>query len=650
MGYAVWQSKEKEPLAHVLKERQEADMKMAERYIHEGEPKRALPLIHQYKEEMEKDSVEGRKWLSLFVDATTELRDSDQLMMIYQFNKDVFKNNEKSALSLADALIKSANQMEFENVRKLWKNREKNLPAWTLLDADALLQQGQKAHAYEMLKDKKWTGELENERLMRIALIKLRENPQEALDIFNAEYVQNPKNSEILLFRGNIYESQNKIPLAEQDFIAAAHLNPRDIYLQDQLAEFYRRQKNYTKALVIWQKLLSQEPNDQIWLKSLFWSRVSAPPSSYDWKNVQLPDMKSKPFLSYVTNLKPGHYWDVENFEKIPNHLDALIDYQATYWLRLLEALKTHDEREALALLNNNQFEGSSWAPLLEISLRRILNYRQNGTLLYEKNHAAEPQLSQLPNQDNIPPLYKELDLLAQQELIHGSSFSLPENIQALLNNQEIFPVAFFSEGWVEAALQLHPLSVLSSEFPEWVPELFVNGLRQNRGNHEALKFALEQKRSPIILLLTAEIQISEGKIDEAIPALEKLQSYSNDIGAKAAWFISLIDIQRGLYAQAEEVINAHPQLAQSLEGQEVLGRIAVMKGEFTQAAQIYEKIINQSKEAKSFLARQAYQQKNWTLARKLTENLLHEFPGNLQLQQNLKKIISQENQEKKPS
>lgn len=644
LGYSLWQSNSKAPLSNVSQEQQEADMKMAEKFLYNEEPERSLPIIHKHKDEMEKDTPEGKKWLNLFVDASTNLNDTDQLLMIYQFSPDAIQNHENGALKLADVLLKNGNQADFSDIRNLWKNRETNLPAWTLLDADNLLQQGEKQQAYLLLKDKKWSGKSEDERLMRIALIKFHEDPQEALSVLNAEYSKDPKNPEIRIFRGKIYESQNKISLAEQDFNAAANLEPRNIYLQDQLAEFYRRQKNYSKALTIWQKILTQSPNDQIWLKSLFWS-YTAFPTTYNWKHAQLPQEKSRAFLVYVLGLKPGHYWDPNAFEKVPYKLDVLSDYQAAYWLRLLQALKNHDEQEAIVLLQNNHFEATSWAPKLEITLRRILNFRKNGSLLIEGDTPGSASI--FSNQTNVPTLYKELDNLAQQEALKGSPIQLPEDMQALLSNQEIFAVALLSEGWIEAALQIQPPGLLSADFPHWVAVLYTNGLRQNRGNQAALQFIAQQKPTPISILLKAEMMIAEGQKDQALTELEKLSSDPGDIGARAVWLACLIDLEKGRYRKAGEALEAHPQLSQTLQGQETLGRIALMEGEQETATQIYQKIMHQSNEAKSFLARQAYQQKNWTLARELTEDLLNEFPGNAQLQENLKKIIAQEKTER---
>jgi len=643
LGYSLWQSKADSSFFHPSKEQQAADMKMAEKYLHDAEPERSLPIIHQHKEEMEKDTSEGKRWLNLFVEASSQLHDIDQLLMIYHFKPESFINNEKASLQIANAFVKNKSEKEYHVIHNSWKNRESKSASWTLLEVDALLHKGQKQQALEILKKHHWSGKEEDERLMRLAILNWHENPQETLEILNAELAKDPKNPEIRILRGKIYESQNKIALAELEFNTIANENPQDIYLQDQLAEFYRRQKNYSKALAIWQKQLSTTTNDHMWVKSLFWNRVTIP-TTFDWKKVQFPEESHRAFLVYLLGLKPGQFWNQNHFEKLPNRLDDLHHYQATYWLRLLQALKTHDESLALTLLNNNHFENTSWAPLLELTLHRVLNYRKHGSLLIDGDvQNAEPLLKILTDQNRIPSFYREIDNLAQQEANEGASFKIPVGMQSLLCNQEIFTTALFAEGWNEAALQLYPMSILSSDFPEWVPALYINALRQNHGNQAALNFANLQKQTPIIALLKAEINIAEGKTTQAISDLEKLKSDTSDIGAKAVWLLSLIDMQNNQYRKASESIESHPQLSQTLQAQEALGRIAVMEGNLETAAQIYERIVNQSTEAKSFLARRAYQQKNWSQARQLTEDLLSEFPGNTQLQENLKKIIAQE-------
>lgn len=646
LGYSLWQSNVQTPFSEVSKEKQEEDLRAAEKYLQDADPERSLPIIHSHKEEMEKVTEAGKKWLNLFVEASTQLEDTDQLMMIYHFSPNSISNHERGALALADAFLKGKEEEKYKAIREEWRNRETDVAAWTLLDADALLQEGNKQQAYAILKDQKWSGYKEEERLMRLAMLKMHDQPEEALEIINSALSKDKQNPEMLAFRARIYESLGQCSKAENDFTAATAKDPTDIYLQDQLAEFYRRQKNYTKALNIWQKLLSHSSNEQVWMKNIFWSQIASP-IKYDWKHAQLPETKSRAFLVYALSLKPGEYWDAQAFEKIPNHLEALSDYQATYWMRLLQALKMKDEKTAEALLRNNIYQENSWAPLLELTLRRIINYRQNGSLLVEGDvQNAESLISLLSKKGEIPELYQEIDTLAQKEADNGADFELSDTMKNLLNSDEVFAVALLSEGWTEAALQMQPAKKLSDNIPDWVSALYIQALRQNRGDQVALKYASMQEQTPIVTLLTAEMEIDLGKV-ENISKLEKLVSSPGEIGARAAWIISLADIKKGQYDKAKKAIESNAMFLHSLQGQEALGRIAMLQGKPEEAASIYRTIVHQSNEAKSFLARLAYQQKDWSQARLLTEELLKEFPQNRQLQENLKKIIIEENAHK---
>ena len=153
-----------------------------------------------------------------------------------------------------------------------------------------------------------------------------------------------------------------------------------------------------------------------------------------------------------------------------------------------------------------------------------------------------------------MPRLYKELDSLAQQQANQGAAFVLPAEMQALLCNPEVFTVALFSEGWTEAALQLQNPGLLSADFPDWVPPLYINGLRQNRGNKAAIQFAAEQKPNPTIALLKAEIEIAEGMIDQAVPDLEKIKEDPSDIGSRAAGCLALSTSKTANTARQEKL------------------------------------------------------------------------------------------------
>ncbi|MCB1119392.1 MAG: hypothetical protein KDK65_05475, partial [Chlamydiia bacterium] len=100
--------------------------------------------------------------------------------------------------------------------------------------------------------------------------------------------------------------------------------------------------------------------------------------------------------------------------------------------------------------------------------------------------------------------------------------------------------------------------------------------------------------------------------------------------------------IDRGAIAEAKNAILVNPKLASDVRGQELFARIAMIEGNHELADRLYANIEEESTEAKSYLARRAFAQKNWTKARQLTEELLQQYPSNVTLRENLEKIAQE--------
>ena len=166
---------------------------------------------------------------------------------------------------------------------------------------------------------------------------------------------------------------------------------------------------------------------------------------------------------------------------------------------------------------------------------------------------------------------------------------------------------------------------------------------RYNRGNLAALEFSSLQRPDAALDLLKTEILLAENNLDEAVSRLTQLTGHESDIGFRASWLLSLAYLSSGDLAKAGKVIDTHPGLAKSVTGKELLGRIAINRGNLAEADRIYASLLNDSLEAKAYIARRAFQEKDWERARSLTEELITYFPDRLQLRANLEIIAQQE-------
>ena len=220
----------------------------------------------------------------------------------------------------------------------------------------------------------------------------------------------------------------------------------------------------------------------------------------------------------------------------------------------------------------------------------------------------------------------------------------MPQAFHDFLVSNEIFSAAFLASHWSEAALQLHKMSVIPDNFPNWIANGLTVAYQTNRSPAEALLFALKQKKTPALSLLIGELYIANNKLDDALTVLTPYLDDKTDFGFRASSLVSVIYVQKQEYDKAKAVIEAQPKLADDLFGKEALARIALQQGDVELADKLYNQLQDQSPEAMSYLARKAFADKDWSRAQELTEKLLLLFPDSPILRENLSKILEEQN------
>lgn len=616
----------------------EGDMEKVRSLFQKGKYEKGLEIVHQHQADMERLDREGLRWLELFIQGSEEILDVPQLVVLFEFFPEIFKQHERAALLVANAYIVQNQIKEFKKVRSLWQDRETKVANWFVLDVDALLQEGKKTEAITLLKSRSFNDKADVDRLIRLALIHVKDQPQTAWKYLGEAYAKAPKDADIRSYKARLLESVGKIGQAEKEHQEAIRLNPENVHLREQLASFYVRQGEYNRALDIFQKSLAPPSNDLVWLDAIFWQKITRP-LDFDWKSTPHPQGKLEPLVQYLLQLQPGSFWDANKYRLVANGDFFLKTQQETFWLRLLQFLKDGKEKEAYKLLKYNPFRTTCWYPEIAETLQRILNYRQSGSL------AMETVITGLEGHQNdqkmrlqLPPFFQELEAASQEP---GKDLS-PE-LRQLLMSPEIFSAIFIAANWDEAGLSLHKLSVIPDDLPNWIAYNLTQAISRNRGLIEALEFASVQKQSPDLILLRGELTITGGDNDGALKLLETIAKEPSVGGVRAAWLSSLIYIEKKDWKNAKQALIANPQLIQETLGKETLARIAHLEGDATSAYKLYASIQKESSEARSYLAKKAYQDRDWNKARVLTELLIKEFPENETLKHNLERIIEEQ-------
>lgn len=661
------------------------DYEKALAYIQGDKPAKAVQIIKKYRILIEKNNQESAKWLDLLIKACVELPDVNQLTILFPYRPTAFYANEEASIMLAEAYLLSGKLDEYHKLREMWQGRETKKSNWLGIDADLQILSGNREKAIELLNKESFSEKDDVNRLIQLSLLTMNEHPKQALKYLMEADQKDPNNSTILSYRARLLELTNQIPLALAEYIAATTSDPSNLALKDQLGEFFIRYKHYHQAIQVYEDTVKNfRPNDVFYLKTAFLGKIIRPLDAEITKKTLLHG-KFKPLVEYILQLPQNKFWDELAFSAIPMSEKILETQQVTWWLRLLSALQDNDLIAAEDLLKNNRFAEIAWSPEVSLALKRILNYQKNQTLslvnssfeetnlekqstlagnkrqtdFFRQLHALINQLkdrevstqnspfqaasvdklSELINGERQIDFFKQLNDLAAHQVIQPN-FLIPKDLQKLLNSPLAYSAVFLAIGWNEAALILGKAENIAEDFPDWVAYGFAQAVRKKEGATKALEYVMLQPQIPLIRLLAAELMVSQNDKEAAINQLTPLAKEEGAIGARAAWFLSLLYLNEGEYHQAKEVIDQNENFAKSILGIESSARIALAEENFDVADRLYTSIAEQSLEAKSYLSRKAYQEKNWQQAKKLTIELLSEFPDSPILKQNLLLIL----------
>ena len=160
--------------------------------------------------------------------------------------------------------------------------------------------------------------------------------------------------------------------------------------------------------------------------------------------------------------------------------------------------------------------------------------------------------------------------------------------------------------------------------------------MRANRSPVAALDFLANQKPDPALKLLAAEIEIETGNQPAGLAGLMPLAPQSSAVGFRASYLLALANLDANKFGEAKKWVLQNAQLAADPLGRELLANVAVRTGRMSEAETIYMSIVQTSISAKAFLAKQAFDRRDWAEARRLTSEVVQLAPEDLRFHANL--------------
>jgi tetratricopeptide (TPR) repeat protein len=620
------------------------DYQAANQLVQEEKFDEAVELIGKYRDVLA-DSLDAdsRDWLGLLIQAEFGRQNIRELIQLYRHFPGAFNEHEEASLLVGSGFLAGRMLQEFDDIRLDWQGKETLHPRWLVADADRLVLEGKREEAIKLLKQEAFPGEEDTGRLVRLALLEGQGSNRTAWEHLTEASQKDQDNPEIRILRARLLENLGRFELAQIEYTAAARLNPEDSRLRDMLADFFIRRRQYVPALQTWAYGLAEPSSDIIWAKAIFWQSVTQLMSAKLFTDNPIPEGELKPLVEYMLALPADKWWDAEAFQEIENGNTLLQTQQLTYWLRLMQTLIDGNEKEALSLIEFNQFRPVSWCPELETNLHRVLLFRQTGSFSIigsdVKQESTESTVAINKQKEQQHLFFNELDSLVA-ELAENPTKRLDAELIDFLTGDEAIAAVFYAAGWLEAGLQMHRLDVLPASYPEWVSYAVAQSLRYNRGSDAALSFIKKQHSTPALQMLEGELLVATGDIDAGVLRLAEAAHAPGQLGFQSAWRLVLVHIDQKQFREGEQVLNEHREFARTVTGRELRARLALLSGREQEAKRLYGAIANESTEAKSYLARLAYQNEDWIRAKELTEDLLREHPSSLPLRANLNRIL----------
>jgi len=553
------------------------------------------------------------------------------------FDRPVY--NEDRDLDAAYAALDTNDLQQYQELRQRWKGIEKAYSEWFLLDAEALQRAGQRDATISLLNSDSLKGRYETERLTRLAALNVSDHPEISWDNLDEASAKDPKNTDIHIYKAGLLETADKGDLAIKEYQIALQKDANSSFLKEQLGEFYLRSGEYEQALKVFQDALTTSPTDAIYLKTVFLSRI-VHPIKLKLNPALIPSGTLSPLATYINTLPPDSFWNEAAFAQLPEHVSYLANNQETFWLELLNALANQNEQKALQILDKNSFKTNSWAPELEANLKFILTFRQSAQR--NPNNFTYPQYpveNAIATEKEYLDTINALSSLPEDKLITSISLDLYD----ILVSKIALTLPFLNVGWEKVAVQFNSLSVVPEKFPSWIAYKLTEAIADIDGNKTALAFATKQTSSPELSLVIGRIMIEDKRPQDAFNILSTIYKNKNEIGSQASLLIAPLFLTQNNPKAAKEAILSHQDLANNIQAREILARAFFQEGDAEVTYRIYQSLEPYSTEAKSFLAHQAFVDRNWKLAGILTEELLKIYPNSSVLKENLRVIVSEQ-------
>ncbi len=630
LSFTLKSVSEKRAHLNALAEEEWASLAEAKEFLEMGLIDNALSIAANFEEAITSQSSTADDWLDLMLKAFTLKKDKKSLASLFEWSKEAFLQNEEALLLAAEYYLENNLTIEYSSLRNFWRGFEEKESAWLFLDADCLALKGQKEEAYQLLTSQSFSGKEDALRNLRLSMLFADQDPKKAWGFLVEASKKEPKNPLIISSKAHLLEKMGNVEAAKEEFELSLKLSQNSFDEEKEYVSFLLRQKEFSKAIPkIFSQLNDYSPKED-WYQAIFLNKVTTPLETPP----KLSPIANDPYANYLLSLKSDELWNKRKFLELDQADEILKKEPTAFWLRLLSAFKQENLKEAwIALHTAPPLKENELS--LATSLKHLLAFRGLGVADVEEISTLLTT-KEFTQASGFKTLLKHL---ARSSLPGEPPIETTEELDTFLESQEVVSALLLNEGWYEAAILLYPFEKTTQEAPQWVIEKMVKAIETNRNVAKALEFAAYHHPKYDLFKATKELLLTAQDSERDLDKLKLLLQQNSEAGLLSAKLLVDYHLSENNYPAAKNVIEQQPKLHFTPLGKEMLARIAIKEGDALRAGDIYETIVKESVEAKSFLAKRAFKERDWKMAHQLTIELLREYPNNPTLLQNLQAI-----------
>jgi tetratricopeptide (TPR) repeat protein len=452
-----------------------------------------------------------------------------------------------------------------------------------------------------------------------------------------------PKDPDIHLFSGQIFEAIRQNDKAEFQYKAAVVAAEQNPLYRSRLGDFYQRRNKVLEAIRAWDGGAEKLRPDFLSRKIYFWNKMVTGMALGE--NEQDRIRKTDAISVFLLSLPTNRFFNEHLYRQAGLTYKDMSNYQELFWLKLTDALQKKNEKAAFEALCDSKFSDSSFSIDILNGIKVVNTYRR-------LEQFPEKLMNTSAKSQTRHSFFRDLEA-CQYEYWLGKKDCVSQELSTLMKSPYGYSAVFLAGGWFNAAISLATgpdgkLKTFGRSLPQWYRYGMSVAVGKVFGPDIAMKILGDvQAEDRELYLLVSEHLLAMGRYKDAVARLQTLITRDDAPAYRAAFLLVNMHVASRRLVEAIRIINTVPSLAESDTGITLKARIFHSQGNEEKAQKLYERLASPTAEQKGYLLYRNRKLGNAEIAGSLMNGLAKEHGHNLSVRKYIIESLSHSSDQK---